>query len=1095
LFLKKKKIKNIVWANELWKQRQQLKAEYKAQGKLLDFNDDLDTKPVINEDGTINKFLDTGIESRGDWLGALNKLFEGIKNNELISKMYGDLPEGSAEEKSVYLKSILSKINSNQEILRPDGTNYSRDMIQAVIDDNVNEFIEADPDGNQMYRWFKKYYMGEERASNPEATEDELELIAETKAKQRIKEAIQDIGNKYRNKIESIEQLLEVKSNPNYKASSTSNANTGGEKPYIPEQISTSKVSYVPGSEYSSYSEYQNQLEAYDAKYNPNTFNSTDPYRSIKSIDAAQKSLFQIGPDNDLDESLQFKNYSPSKRGGLQMLDAELGLTGDNNRAVYSIKKDNVDDYINYLIDSGTFKKNDPQIKAIRQSVNDDGEYKVPTMRLREETDGSTVIEMDPFFEEIPEVATNVKSFIDDHARIILSRSAHIDNLKSQKRALLERESQAMKAAGFATRAEYEEAVSEDPNLKGRVNEARKTRDVELFQYLTLGNNSSFSSRLLLKLDEANALNPLAALYEEANKEGGEEYLRNLSKALGSEGRLDQKFFETYLKNKNVDISKINEGDLMRFASYFGENFVSTLNFAGKELINKLDSDYQKRLGDINPRLKAFYDNIESMENDYYVNGLIINIPKETPQQKSFYESLTNIVASTITGPNNKLYRVTPDDANTAEKAFTLSEAFIAEGIMDPEDPKNDAVSGIRGDATKGFKIRDIRFDTVDGLVLDLEIGPANTYEVRNIDGLDTKLIGMGVSAKKLQYMDQANKSLKNGDMVSGRIGGQRFDETDFFVAQFDDDNTRILGSDNTLKKGQYYIYTSENKRIGFDNLNQLINWHINNKDKVFDKFNELGTPLSLSDKEFKIRYPGINKDDYKDRLVKEMTEYLEKALPPENELNAQGFSQDDMIYSQDYSDKPIGDSYLKPISGNYTDLSLQFKEEDITKVGNSYVVEPVLHTEETLSNLNISSKGGKKVVTIPSLINALGDLRNLGFDNNIVITQSIRSYNQHKNLYTHVDPKRKVKYSAHMQGLALDIRTESPDGEALINFLETDTGYKWLKDNNLRALVHKIAGNEWHLDLKYNADIKTGSNWLNSSDQLYINEKTGVSK
>jgi hypothetical protein len=81
------------------------------------------------------------------------------------------------------------------------------------------------------------------------------------------------------------------------------------------------------------------------------------------------------------------------------------------------------------------------------------------------------------------------------------------------------------------------------------------------------------------------------------------------------------------------------------------------------------------------------------------------------------------------------------------------------------------------------------------------------------------------------------------------------------------------------------------------------------------------------------------------------------------------------------------------------------------------------------------------------------------------------------------------------MQGLALDIRTESPDGEALINFLETDTGYKWLKDNNLRALVHKIAGNEWHLDLKYNADIKTGSNWLNSSDQLYINEKTGVSK
>jgi hypothetical protein len=249
-------------------------------------------------------------------------------------------------------------------------------------------------------------------------------------------------------------------------------------------------------------------------------------------------------------KAFNLKTTAPSKRGGLQMLDAELGLTGDNNRAVYSIKKDNVDDYINYLIDSGTFKKNDPQIKAIRQSVNDDGEYKVPTMRLREETDGSTVIEMDPFFEEIPEVATNVKSFIDDHARIILSRSAHIDNLKSQKRALLERESQAMKAAGFATRAEYEEAVSEDPNLKGRVNEARKTRDVELFQYLTLGNNSSFSSRLLLKLDEANALNPLAALYEEANKEGGEEYLRNLSKALGSEGRLDQKFFETYLKKQ-----------------------------------------------------------------------------------------------------------------------------------------------------------------------------------------------------------------------------------------------------------------------------------------------------------------------------------------------------------------------------------------------------------------------------------------------------------------------------------------------------------------------------------------------------------------
>jgi hypothetical protein len=1099
----KSALEAIQWSKTLWDKRQEERAKYKAEGRALDFNNDLDTKPVINPDGTINVFKDTGIEKRGEWLDGLNGLFDKIQNNEYISKIYDD--SNTSDDRFTYVKHLLKKINSNQEIIRNDGTLYSPDIIQSVIDNQVDEFIDADPDGNQMYRWFKLKYKEDLKASDPDLTEDELEARSHDKAVKRIKQAISDVGDKYRNRIESEEDLVQVMNNPNPVSGRSSGGGTGDEDLSLPVQLGTTTASYIPGSEYGDYSIYRSEYKKFDSPYDPNTFDHTQPYTQIQSIDAARKSLFEIGPEVD-GATGQFKNLSPQRRGGLQMMDSSIGRVDDRNRATYKIKKNEVDEYISYLIDNGIFKKGDKRLNEIRQTVEKHGSYTIPTMRLTENKDGSTSIELDPYFSntEDPaklEVSNGVSQFTSEHSDLLVTRTAHLDHLKQRKRVLLERELQAMRSAGIATREEYEKLTSSDPNLKVRMNKAKFNRSIGVLKQVTVSHSGGFSESFLSNLykQDPNIVYALSDLYEEANNyqsetgEKGLNYLEQRSRDFGLDGNLNEEFFRKYLISEGISSDSLTNNDLLKLGSWLGDNFKHTLYFGNKDLTQNLDKQYQKDLGKTNPRLKSFYENIESMENDYYVNGLVITIPKETTREKAYYKALEDSIYSVITGANNKLYKKLPDGINDTERSYNLTEAYIENGIIASDPDKDNAQqSKIRTNYREGWELVNFRFDPADGVVADIKIS-GTTYEVRGIESIHPKLVDMGLSDTKLYYMNQAQKSLKNNDMVSGQIGGQHFDKTDFFIAQFDDENVSLQGSSSTLKKGQYYIYEGNGNRLGFENVNHLINWHISNKDQVYDRFVSEATPLALPEKEFSIRYPGIDREEYKQRLVDDMRSYMSKALPSYEELAANGYDHDDLYWEQSYGYKEEGDAYLKPYSSTRDNLLENFSKEDIRidETGRGFV-QPLIYSPEELSKHNIASKNDQNVVVIPSLMKGLQNLKSSGFDKPITITHSIRSFNKHKELYTPTDPDDRLKYSPHMHGMAVDIRSIDTNGKEFIDFLQTNQGIKWLKDNKLRALVHKVTGGEYHIDLRYNVPVKAGSNNLKPSPYLFYNEIDG---
>lgn len=1118
LLPKREAIQAVAHNNNLWKERQILKEKLRAEGKLLDFTDELETKSTVNPDGTVNVFHSVGVESRGDWLGGINKLFANIQNNSLIEKIYDD--SGTSDDMFTYIKGLMRKVSSNEQILKSDGTTFSPNIIQNVIDNAIDSFIDADQDGNQMYRWFMNYYKKEALGSNPDMSDEEAMQYADSKARKRIQDAIANTGDKYRNRQESIEDLLEVQRNPIPRTNSTGSGTGKIDKPTIPSVLGVNTLSYVPGSEFTSHGEYQEELRAFDAPFTDTDDVWNKQYEEIKSIPQALAVLTNVGPSTEEESNRysQFQHRSTATKGKLQSLDESRdGYRGSNNRSVYELGESEVDKYIDYLVQSGRLNRSDENDKRIISKIRDDasksGGYKVSTLLVNEAEDGSISITMDPYFQDNSQVGDRVSSFMRDNEKAIAEYAYHIDNLRGQKRVLLERQYQAMTNARFSSREEFEQKFNANPGFKAKINNI----DTEYYAGIikAVANQvqgpSPYPTERILGLVNSELgsdyVTAIGKTYQKiAESDNPEQYVKEYTARAGSDVQpFSEEFWDYVLSSSSLDKTvtkngnEINASELIaRYSSLSprlnpanGINSYTKPNVAKvKENLLAIDNKRAAELSRLDPQLKKYYDTLEEMSTDYYVNGNTFTIPGSTTEEKSkFFAPIENAIHAAIMGHNN-MFKVKPDpDEESRGRSYTLAEALA-------EQEEEVDTSKLRD----YYNVTGIRFDAIDGLVVDLQVGK-DQYEVRDIAALDHMLSNhYGMNAKTISYMKQASTSLKNNDGVHGRLGEIEEYTTDFFVAQVNDDKvTKYEGG--TLKKGEYYIYTGGGQKLGFSSMKNLIDWHTDNKDADYSRFVKEASPLALPRKEFEVRYPGIDRDEYEKKVLERITKNMSKYQYGNSQLvYFNGINTNDVYVA------PVGEgeqnlhTFVKPLSFSPAqvtddikflaqesgiDLSKASPNEDIS-------IQPQQLSTEDMSSLGLAPTSSRGIVAVPAFKSAFKKLRDLGFDHNLTVTNSLRSINEHNAIYRS-NGKEPIKYSKHFHGLSLDIRSQDYEGTAFIEFMKSESGQQWLKDNKLVALVHEVQQGGWHIDLSYDVGFKFGNVTHKPKPYIFKDEQNDI--
>jgi hypothetical protein len=178
-----------------------------------------------------------------------------------------------------------------------------------------------------------------------------------------------------------------------------------------------------------------------------------------------------------------------------------------------------------------------------------------------------------------------------------------------------------------------------------------------------------------------------------------------------------------------------------------------------------------------------------------------------------------------------------------------------------------------------------------------------------------------------------------------------------------------------------------------------------------------------------------------------------------------------DIIKENGFNSKHIEvdgeNSYIKRFVNKKKDyfISDGYKEDDIdaTADGN-YRLKINSYDEDTLPEKLKMKEGAftDGVHMMPVFERAFNDLPD-DVDTQ-VITNARRSLQEHAKLYQS-DPSNAPAYSDHFMGQAIDLRYD----DDFYTFLQSDRGIQWLKDHNLRVLVHTIKGNAKHFHISYN--------------------------
>lgn len=1074
--------------NELLKQRKALKAEYDAVGLTLDFDDSLETKASYDESGNPIIYKSTGIEKRGNWLGSLKGLFDNIKSSSVENNLY---TEGQLNDQS-FKTAIKQSISSNERNIKVGDVEIESNKIKNIIDNQINEFIDADSNGYQMYRWFKKYYSDKLKAENPDIDGVTLETISDQRARNRIKEAITDISFNFSQTdivTSETQKLLEV--DPK-----TSKTGTDDE-PEISITLGTPITTYVNPtdksleeleSEGAGFSYITAKANELNTPFNPNSTLWNNDFSSIASIPGAIGALLYTGPRDEDDvngDNYQFQGLGLARKGYLQRLDDEASSSykGKNNRAVAELQGQELADYIEFLKqkneDTGSYTK---LINELTKINNDGKPYVVNTMDVTYQPDGTYELTVSEFFNDDEDIRSRVESFKETHQAVIASRLAHLDSLESVKRSIKDRERSARNAAGFTDYEDFERTrlqVKNDPErYQNFINESENNYVRAVGFTNTRLNTFLGSEEIADSVKEDIRL----ALVDFSKKAVGSGYRSLETYAIATYGHSPNtnEFWEKFVERYDIedrliyDVAGIESGQNPRISSYLKMMMAPNL-FTGYS--NDMASDYnkisqefyEKNKDNIDSRMSDYYNILDNQIDPYYIKNMRLSIPTD---ENDFIDSLAQAVFGSI--QQNGLYRIKPSESGVSEEEkVTMDELRQAalESGTEPEKLDKIYTDFTPNDLTTKDRIVGFRVDsglkgTDSDIVIDVAIG-GKVYEVRNIKGIEEILTqNQTINGQFLNVLSGYNKSLKANDYTSGIVNlplnpadPNILVSTEVFTALNNDDNVAIHNSTATLKKGDVFIYAEDGKRIGFNSPENAIKYLMDLHSEGLNYTRTIGTPLALPDGDFEQRY-GVTKEEYK--------QYYNENIKPMQMTNALTSA---IIKSNGFQSKHIEvdgeNSYIKRVVNKNEEFftSEGYKEEDIDTTADGYYRLKINSYDEDALPEKLEMKEGaftNGVQMMPVFERAFNDLPE-DVDTQ-VITNARRSLQEHARLYQS-DPGNAPRYSDHFMGQAIDLRYD----DKFYTFLQSLQGIQWLEDHNLRVLVHTIKGNAKHFHISYN--------------------------
>ena len=1075
--------------NDLLKQRKALKTEYDAQGLTLDFDDSLETKASYDESGNPIIYKSTGIEKRGDWLGSLNSLFDNIKSSSVENNLY---TEGQLNDQS-FKTAIKQSISSNERNIKVGDVEIESNKIKNIIDTQLNEFIDADSNGNQMYRWFKKYYSDKLKAENPNIDGVSLEKLSDQRARDRIKEAITDLSFNFSQTdivTNETQKLLQV----DPKA-----ANKGSDdEPEIPIILGTPVTTYVNptdksldelASEGAGFSYITAKANELNTPFNPNSTLWKNDFSSIPSIPGAIGALLYTGPRDytDVDGSnYQFQGLGLARKGYLQRLDDEASSSykGKNNRAVAELQGQKLVDYIKFLEQknegTGTYTK---LIDELTKISSEGKPYVVNTMDVIYQPDGTYELTVSEFFNDDDDIRSRVESFKQTHQAEIATRLAHLDSLESVKRSIKDRERSARNAAGFTDYEDFERA-RQDANSNPE--KYKSFIDGSDDNYMKAVGFSDSNLSFVFKdenIDESYRNEIRTALVDYTKKAVGSGYRSFEQYTINTYGKPANsvEFWKEFMKEYGIEdktirtTNPVNNNTITYNASEHLNKFMATSMFSSysndmaKDYNDVSSRFYEENKDKIDTRMADYYKILDSQIDPHYIKNMRVSIATD---EKGFMETLAQAVYGSI--QENGLYRIKPLESGVSEEEKVtmddLRQAALDSGI-EPKDLDKIYTDFTANDLTTKDRIVGFRVDsglkgTDSNIVIDVAIG-GKVYEVRNIRGIEEILIqNKTVNGQFLDVLSGYNESLKANDYTSGIVNlplnpadPNVLVSTEVFTALNDDNNVAIHNSNATLKKGDVFIYAEDGKRIGFNSPENAIKYLMDLHSEGLNYSRTIGTPLALPDADFEQRY-GVTKEEYK--------LYYNENIKPMQMTNA---LTSDIITENGFQSKHIevdGDnSYIKRYVNKNKEYFIKegYKGEDIdvTTDGN-YRLKINSYDEDSLPEKLEMKEGAfnNGVQMMPVFERAFNDLPE-DVDTQ-VITNARRSLQEHARLYQS-DPGNAPRYSDHFMGQAIDLRYD----DKFYTFLRSPQGIQWLEDHNLRVLVHTIKGNAKHFHISYN--------------------------
>jgi hypothetical protein len=1138
LIPKRELITGLTRAKEVYGERKALEnAEAQGKAVLLRFNDDVLTKPIANEDGTINNF-EAGAESKLDWYGGIGKLFKDMTTNKFIKETLGNVEDEQLGIATI--KKWMFEMETFGHITDAQGNvdNRFTNVLKNIIEGQIDSFITNTNEGIQMNKWFKHQYAKRYKEANPNATLEEIDQYATEQAREEVKDHIKSYGEKFKGQSIKEAESTQVVRLPK---ETDGNSTNPGEEAGDGIQVNFADVvdrGFV-GADISGM-DIEKEYDRTNEDYVRFAYQVTDDPSQMVSLKQIQEFGSQIGPYDSQQklttlEGHQFEKRNSNTRGILQKIgDAETG--GDpaklnKHPTVFELNgKNNIIAYKDYLERNG--KKHTQEYRDLEKLLNEktnpslQNKFFTSLVIFEENELGQLEPVINPFFKElagkdpkVQERITRSETWLAKPAvnEQILRYTIPYTKMKDLRRSLWETMDSAAKKAGFSSVNSMNAELRNKNNNIGKVysesndvyydalldiimkRQAYADRDTPIttsaLRSLFMSSKQDIITSIGAQPGNKDNLNMFRSLDPALSQKIGYALMRDIDNViknpdvnhyiLGKKATIDdvkrkyKDIIEQTIKKPidqvfstpvlRAELEKLYV-DIYRMYSLTDPddekskfNTLESINFAKSQKEKYL----QSRVKD--SRFLTYFDELEQKGNDFYIEGYTHVLSDQgNIKHKEILGSLETLVQMA-----SSHFKVLPDKSgNDLRTAYTFRE--VIESTLEPKlqgKEKEDAYNA----AMASLKLIGLTYDLNDGIVLDYTIKGIK-FEIRPRSEQIPAYLALNRNADSgdLDLFKQITQTLKENNNTMGYLGDPKFKskQTQFFMHQQDSPQG---------KKGEFYIYEDGRKRT-FKSAKELMNWHNTNKRENYIAFQKAGTLLAMPEAEFKQAYPNTNREE----VVKYYNELFQQ------DIEATGLSQ--IAHKTGYQ---VEDLTVVPITENKSKITLKPPIDDNKVIDDKYVTvvdgKRQLKYETVMTGSGLSNKyPDDPVLTIGPLKEALIDLGSIMSNAGsppLVISNSLRDIQEMEKLYANDPNFSKGANSAHLEGMAVDIRVSDVAGQNAVKWFKSTAGQKWLKENDLAVLVHKIKGNLDHIHLQYNK--KLGKS--NILDYVFEDERDGT--